>query len=163
MGPMDARTLARIARVNIGTFNVWAHRGFLPGLEPGVRGRRRNIGQNAATRILIFAELVRFGVWPDDASRMVSAMTDATTEEAFLLVPAPEFGGERKSVPAVVVQLVDLADIARMPRLPSVSLLINVRDLAARVRQAEHEWEQSRELMSRGRSVSTPNRRPANG
>jgi hypothetical protein len=81
---MDARTLARLARVNIGTFNVWAHRGFLPGLEPGVRGRRRNIKVPAATRVLIFRELVGARITPEHASRIVSGMPDYATEGGFL-------------------------------------------------------------------------------
>jgi hypothetical protein len=143
---MDARTLARLARVNIGTFNVWAHRGLLPGLETGVRGRRRNIEPTAATGILIFAELVRFGFSPDDASRMVSAMTDFIIKEGFLVVPQPKFGEGRYAVAGGVIHARDHAEMTtttQNPRFPPIYLVLKIRDLADQVRQAEREWEET--------------------
>jgi hypothetical protein len=148
LGVMDARTLARLTRVNIGLLNVWAHRGLLPGLEPGVRGRRRTIGPSAATRVLIFTELVEFGFSPDDAHRMVSAMPDVFTEEGFLIVPkaAPgEEGVGRKGVAGAIIHERNPANIARATaRQPPIYLVIDIPQLAARVSAAEAEWERSR-------------------
>jgi len=146
---MDARTLARLTRVNVGLLNVWAHRGLLRGLlEPGIRGRPRNIGLSAATRILIFTELVEFGFPPDDASRMVEAMTNVFVDGGFLVVPkaAPgEPGVGRKGVAGTAIHLDDPAKIATATAgLPPIYLVINVNDLVERVRQAEAEWQQSR-------------------
>src|SRR5262252_8559699 len=122
---MDARTLARLTRVNVGLLNVWAHRGLLRGLlDPGIRGRPRNIGLSAATRILIFTELVEFGFPPDAASRMVSEMPDVFTEEGFLIVPkaAPgEVGVGKKSIAGAIIHERNPANIARaMARQPPI-------------------------------------------
>jgi hypothetical protein len=148
MGVMDARTLARLARVNLGTFNVWAHRGFLPGLDTGVRGRPRSITPSVATRILIFTEMVEFGFSPDDASRMTSNMPDAFIKEGFLIIPKArpgEAGVGRKGVAGALTHVRDPAMIATAaPRLPPIYLVINVSELAEQVRQTELEWEQSR-------------------
>jgi hypothetical protein len=199
---MDAKTLARIAHVNIGTLNVWAHRGFLPGLEPGVRGRRRNIDVPAATRVLIFRELVRARFMPDHASQIVSMMTDEETEGGFLLFAPPDAYVDAESDgtpprPALAsganpppqptqdppppsirrrrlrrrrrrlrrapwayvdtepggrfivghVRLhgdIDVAFQNLLPNPPSVYVVIDVGQLAERVRHAEREWEQSR-------------------
>ena len=68
---MDARTVARIAKVKIGTLNAWVQRGLIPGMTIGPSGRRRNIDVETATAISVFAQLVNFGVSPDIASFVV--------------------------------------------------------------------------------------------
>jgi len=149
LGVVDALTLARLARVNIGTFNVWAHRGLLPGLVTGVRGRRRDIAPDVATRILTFAELVRFGFSPEDVSRMVAAMTDLLAQEGFLVVPraAPgEDGVGSLGVAGAIIHVRDPAGIATATaRLPPIYLVVNVRELTRRVAAAQAEWLQRRE------------------
>jgi len=148
MGVMDARTLARLARVNIGTFNVWAHRGFLPGLDTGVRGRPRNITPSVAVKVLIFAELVAFGFSPTDAFVMTSKMQDAFIEEGFLIIPRArpgEAGVGTKGVAGAIIHERDPARIARATaRLPPIFLVINVSELAQQIHAAEAQWLESR-------------------
>ena len=58
---MDARAIAELAGVGVGTLNVWVQRGLIPGMSTGARGRQREFDDVAATNVLLIATLVRLG------------------------------------------------------------------------------------------------------
>ena len=49
---MDARAVAEIAEIEVGTLNVWVQRGIIPGMSVGTRGRQRDIDLETAIFIL---------------------------------------------------------------------------------------------------------------
>src|SRR5580704_10977643 len=59
---LDARSVAKAARVGIGTLNVWVQRGLIPGMVTGARGRQRDFDLDTATNVALIAELVRLGL-----------------------------------------------------------------------------------------------------
>jgi hypothetical protein len=148
---MDARTVARIAGAKLGTLNAWVQRGLIPSMSLGTKGRPRDIDNETALRIAIFAELVRFGRPPDDASQMAWGFKFTIKDDGFLVVPGPEsytsgnpddtrlFGAYYTPHPHDLA-----ASINRMPSPPRVFLTIDVGKIAEQVRQAEQEWQQRR-------------------
>ena len=146
--PMDARTVARIAGVKLGTLNAWVQRGLIPGMTIGTSGRRRSIEISTAVRIAILAELVRFGVAADDAATFVAVMSEAATQGGWLYIPGPE---EQHSDPAVRFIVSHhpshegiVEHLQNLPDPPAVYAAVNVGKLAERVRQAEVEWQENR-------------------
>jgi len=69
---MDARAVAEIADIEVGTLNVWVQRGLIPGMTIGARGRQRDFDLDTATHILIMAQLVRLGFGAPFADWIIS-------------------------------------------------------------------------------------------
>jgi hypothetical protein len=146
---MDARTVALIAGVKVGTMNSWAQRGLVRGLELGPSGRRRNIDIEIAVRIGVIAELVRFGLAADLAAAIAWQAT-APFHERLVCALAPREGwgsnDDRESYPPVMVQLVptgasvDEGLLKMLPAPPSVYIVLNVASIEERMRKAEETW-----------------------
>jgi len=65
---IDARALARIAGVGVGTLNVWIARDLVPGVDTGTQGRARLFDLDSAIHIAIMTALVRQGYAAPGAS-----------------------------------------------------------------------------------------------
>ena len=159
---MDARIVAEIAGLELGTLNAWFHRGWIPGATIGPRGRRRNIDLVLAVRVLVIAQLVRFGLSPQ-----VAAMAAINLQPSYkrllvvtqLAIPGtpidkekPTINVDRKFYAQVLSddfssedEIPGLLDKRFGDRQPSVYAVVNVEQLAEVARRAEQEWEQSRE------------------
>src|SRR5215472_7501429 len=59
---MDARTVAQAAKVEVGTLNSWVHRGLVPGMTIGARGRQRHFDLNTAVNIGLIVALGHVGI-----------------------------------------------------------------------------------------------------
>jgi hypothetical protein len=155
---MDARIVAKIAGLELGTLNAWFHRGWIPGATIGPRGRPRNIDLALAVRVLVIAQLVRFGLSPQ-----VAAMAAVNLQPSYkrllvvtqLAMPVP-IDKEKPTINAdrkfyADVGSVDFSSEDEIPALldknfgnPSVYAVVNVEHLVEVARRAEQEWEQSR-------------------
>ena len=147
--PMDARTVARIAGVKVGTLNSWVQRGLIPGMTIGASGRRRDIDTDTATRIAIFAGLLRANTSIDYAAAVVRTMPPGSTEAGWLYIPGTGVDptqrtpiSHRPSLDALTEHARNIEDQLKDP--PVFYAALNVGRLAERVRAAELEWQQSR-------------------
>lgn len=157
---MDARAVAEIAEIEVGTLNVWVQRGIIPGMSVGTRGRQRDIDLETAIFILVMAELVKIGFGAPAASQ-VAMYWRHWPRLLFARRPSkkdkdrpPEVVGSGVQTIFQVAALFDyvgfvseegLSDALRQfpDGPPSVYIIINTESLSARMRQAYHEWEQS--------------------
>jgi len=155
---MDARAVAEIADIEVGTLNVWVQRGLIPGMTIGARGRQRDFDLDTATHILIMAQLVRLGFGAPFADWIISGWR----HHKFLLIaknPAkPDHGRPPAAVGQQTVSQTALfywkgfESEAELPGVlkecpdgpPSVYVVVNVESLAARMRHAFELWEPSR-------------------
>jgi hypothetical protein len=145
-GSMDARAVTRAAKVKVGTLNAWVQRGLIPGMTIGASGRRRNIDVDTATQIIVFAELVNFGVPPDKASRIVAGVMPDT---GLLLIGYDSPGEGPYTVTAFPMppgsHPLDALLAARKSRSDigwtDLSVIIWVGSLRQRARNAEAQWQ----------------------
>jgi hypothetical protein len=154
---MDARTVARVARIGVATLNLWAQRGFIPGVEVGTRGRRRDFDLPTALKVVVIAELVRFGFGAPFAAfiiakeglhkRLLIGRTEQNEESDF---PVETLDTPRRWATQLLCFHFSSDDQipAQLEQFPygppAIYTVINVEKLEERVRQAELEWEQSR-------------------
>jgi hypothetical protein len=138
---MDARTVARTAKVKVGTMNAWVQRGLIPGMTIGASGRRRNIDIDTATRIIVFAGLIKFGIPPEKASDIVASIGP---NNEFLLVEYESLG----EGPYVVTALEVPPAFPPIPAIlagrnlrPELSLIVYVDGLRQEARNAQEQWE----------------------
>ena len=146
-GRMDARTVARAAKVKVGTLNAWVQRGLVPGMTIGPSGRRRNIDIDTATRIIAIAELVNFGIPPDKASSILAGVTPDT---GLLLIGYNDSPGQGPYTVTTVAMppgshplraLLAGRDSRRDAGWTDSSLIIWVASLRERARDAEAQWQ----------------------
>ena len=159
---MDARIVAEIAGLELGTLNAWFHRGWIPGATIGPRGRRRNIDLVLAVRVLVIAQLVRFGLSPQVAAMAASnlqpsykrllVVTQVAIPEIRIDKEKPTINAARKFYAQVLSddfssedEIPALLDKHFADRAPSVYAVVNVEQLAEVARLAEQKWEQARE------------------
>ena len=142
---MDSRSVAKAADVNMATLGQWIARGLIPGVTVGPSGRRRDFGFETAVRVAIFARLTRERVDPARASAVVANMSDEHTQSGWLLIPP------QTPPPAFVcVHFTDVDELiaafsfhATSP-LPEFFVIVDVAQVAERVRKVELEWLASR-------------------
>jgi hypothetical protein len=153
---MDARTVAEIADIDVGTLNVWVQRGLIPGMKTGARGRQRDFDLDTATHILIIAHLVRLGLGAPLASVITHFLqTSMSRDHKYLLFGkdpekpvdwAPRQTGTQP-LRQMVFSFFDTLDelpgaLERFPGgPPSVYVLIHLETLEKQMRQAYKEWE----------------------
>jgi len=163
---MDARTVAQIAGIEVGTLNVWVQRNLIPGMTIGARGRQRHFDLDTATRVLIIAELVRFGLGAPQASfiaktalhvgrlLIVKYSEDSTRPVISVYGGGADVSWLPEHHQPIRAQAVcyGFSSEEEIPRLfeqhfpggpPSVYAVVNVESLAKRMRQAYEQWEQS--------------------
>lgn len=150
---MDARAVAAAAGIEVTTLDVWVHRGRVPGMEVGVRGRQRDFDLQTATGVLLLAELVRFGLGVAMASQIVLATrTVAETAPAkWLLVTCAQSVSGKVTVHTthmtddskVLQGIGDLCEVAEHLKNPEpdIFVLINLEALAAKMRAAQEALE----------------------
>jgi hypothetical protein len=152
---MDARTVARVARIGVATLNLWAQRGLIPGIEVGTRGRRRDFDVPAALQVVVIAELVRFGFGAPFASfivgkglhkRLLIGRSEQNEDSDFLeTLDTPRRWAAQVLCLGFSSDEEIPAQLERFPNgPPAIYTVINVEELEERVRRAEEEWEQSR-------------------
>jgi hypothetical protein len=158
---MDARIVAEIAGLELGTLNAWFHRGWIPGATIGPRGRRRNIDLETAVRVMVIAQLARFGLSPQVAAmaainlelsyKRLLVVTGLAIPEIPLDTEKPTINADRKFY--AQVRSVDFSSEDEIPALlekyfadsfPSVYAVVNVERLVDFARRVEREWEQRR-------------------
>jgi hypothetical protein len=157
---MDARTVAAIAEIDVGTVNVWVQRGLIAGMTIGARGRLRDFDLETATHISIMAQLVRLGCGAPCASwiampgrhykRLVVAKKPAKSDAG----RPPSAGGTQTIMHALLFHWEGFESDADLPNTlrkfpggpPSVYIVINVEGLAEQMRLAQEEWEQRHEV-----------------
>jgi len=142
---VDARTVATIAGVKVGTLNAWAQRGLVRGLELGPSGRRRNIDIETAVRIGVIAALVRFGLSADVAAAI--AWHADPFHGRLLCALAPREGwetadGRESNSPLGFVLLHDDAGVPEvlqkmLPGPPAVDVVMNVASIEERMTKAD--------------------------
>jgi hypothetical protein len=149
-GAMDARTVACLVGVKLGTLNSWVQRGLIPGMAIGTKGRPRNIDADTALRISVFAELMRAGTAIDYAANIVKNMPQAVTQAGWMYIPGPGMEHYDDPTARIIVSyspsVYVLAEHIRRtenqaPDPPVSFTALNLGKLAARVRQAEEEWQ----------------------
>jgi len=160
---MDAQTLATAAGVPLGTLNMWVTRGFIPGERLG-RGRRREFDLEVAIRVGIVAELVRFGVGlaaavaaagtamgrRGEGEKLLVLFGFSLTDDMIVHNPAQltELQEHMRRVPVVIPfnSEDDLpAFFERQRTIPNVYAVINIKQIEAKMRRANEEWEQQRQ------------------
>jgi hypothetical protein len=143
-GGMDARTIARITGIPLGTLNVWSQRGLLPGLQTGVRGKRRDIDVPTATRIAILGEMLRLRVPVEYASRVAATMPLAAAQVRWMFI-IPEQADLAVWLYSPDERLSDLIrEFEDKGRGPALFAVLDVGQIVDRVREAEREWLQNR-------------------
>jgi hypothetical protein len=148
---MDARTVAELARIGVGTLNVWVQRGLIPGMSTGARGRQREFDDSIAIDVLIIAELVRLG-W---SAPLASAIASQRGAHNYLLVANSEmargFGPMPVNLSPETAEIVGFESEAGLSNaltkfrggVPSIYLTININKVMAGVefRLQQHvEW-----------------------
>ena len=160
---MDAQTLATAAGVPLGTLNMWVTRGFIPGERLG-RGRRREFDLEVAIRVGLVAELVRFGVGlaaavaaagtamgrRGEGEKLLVLFGFSLTDDMIVHNPAQltELQEHMRRVPVVIPfnSEDDLpAFFERQRMIPNVYAVINIKQIEAKMRRANEEWEQQRQ------------------
>jgi hypothetical protein len=145
---MDARAVAQISGIEVGTLNVWVQRGLVPGMSIGARGRQRNFDLKTATSILIMAELGRLGF----GAPMASAWTRMCFDFPRLLVSIPAPKPTQTDASLLRFKWFGFESEEELPRIlaeefpegpPSVYVVINAESLRARMRRAFEQWEES--------------------
>ena len=58
---IDTRAISEVTGVQTGTLNTWIQRGFVPGMDVEVSGRRREFDLETATHVGIMTEMVKLG------------------------------------------------------------------------------------------------------
>jgi hypothetical protein len=133
---MDARTVAEIARVKMGTLNQWIARGLIAGMEVRTSGKRRDFDLITAIRIAIFAEMMRLGVPPDLAA---IAIAGPVKLDGWLLFfpqqPLPPGVAARLDVFYEATHEDILAQLASQPEPPISYAVISVAQLVERAGQ----------------------------
>ena len=146
---MDARALGEVAGVQVGTLNAWIQRGYMPWIIADVRGRSRDFDLFTAVHVAIMVELVRFGFGAPLAS---IAATDALSSPEPFCVFTHEF---LKRSPGEVAEKMGFrhrhfSSERKLPEAltnwgpggtPSVYMVVNLRSVRARIRQAEKDWQ----------------------
>ena len=141
---MDARSLAEAAGVSVGTLNVWVQRDLIPGVKIGARGRRRVFGLEAATSLLLIAELVRFGLSAPMASQIAAEVRNRGAKR-LLITRLPASAGETKYRTAycgsdadAVVQMNEIRALAerRQEPRPLIFALVDIEAMTERMRAA---------------------------
>jgi hypothetical protein len=169
---MNVRAVAKVAGIKVATLNQWIGRGYVRGLEVGISGKRRDINPTTALEIAIFAEMTRFGLSSDEASLLVPRDDDPLPagliyfrvppgddpsppdmprphgDWLIVLRPGTEVFQERHRLQgALVVRSESLAgfekDVLEKLTPAAAALVIHIPTLAARVRAAEQEWQES--------------------
>jgi hypothetical protein len=146
---MDARTVAAVAGVEVGTLNVWVQRNLIHGMKIGARGRQRDFDVDTATHIAVMAVLMQLGVGAPLASLLARIACDG---KRFLFAKSPSRAvGTRnfrvqgsflfnscKSEAELSEAIVELEN-----QYPGVEgyIVLNVERTAARTQQAEDEWQ----------------------
>jgi len=154
MPGMDARAVAEAADLGVNTLNVWVARGLVPGMSIGTRGLRRDFDLETGTAVIVMAELTRFGisafmaseiakeVGKRSAKRMLITKPPAPSKKMKNYVRAAFFDGDDE-ISQTLGELRDLAQKRREPR-PSVSVLLDLEILAAKMQAAHQKWERQR-------------------
>jgi hypothetical protein len=165
---MDARTLAAAARVQVTTLNAWIHRGHIPDVPEGGRGRGRDFDVDTAVRIALMVELVRLGLGAPEAAVHAEHYSQRpwprlllTRDPPFDPATATQFdenANPRPADPAFVAQIQEtirsvpaalgfedesqLPDIfRRMGGAPTSYLVVNLERIREKMRRAEEEWQ----------------------
>ena len=145
---MDSRTAARAAGVKMGTLNAWIARGWIPGVTVGLSGKRRNIDFETAVRVAVFAQLTKHRVDPDRASQIAADLPGERTQSGWLFVPPQDWRDEWGGPGMACTHMMEIAQLPGLLRTlhspPEFFVMVDVGQLAARVRAAEQEWKESR-------------------
>jgi hypothetical protein len=155
---MDARTVAKAAGIKLNTLNAWISRGTITWVTVGTSGKRRNFDFDTALRVAVFAELVRHSAPPDYAATSTASLSETMIQVGWLYIiparvqgritiahfPPGEHASEliRRFEDAQNPPVEDVQDPASFS--PASFAAISLPKLAARVRAAELQWEQSR-------------------
>jgi hypothetical protein len=150
---MDARSLAAAAQVQVLTLNAWVHRGLVPGVSVGSRGRPRDFDHSAAVHITLMAELVRLGLGSGTASAIAR---DRPQSKQLCLVFGMQPGalatviGEQHLRRAPLPIGFDSEDelpgkFARLGINPAMYTVINVELIKDRMTAANVRWERERQ------------------
>lgn len=159
---MDARTLSKVTGVQAGTINAWIQRGYVPGMDVVVSGRRRDFDLKAAIHVGIMAELMPFGFGAPLASLVAKYAIAGGTPCCLVTHPiqieeAPKLGQMSGWIPMGGFTPTHFASEKDLPKalaelrgrspsglLPSVYIVVNVERIEARMRRAEKESRQPR-------------------
>jgi hypothetical protein len=168
---VDSRALSRATGVQAGTLNAWIQRGYVPGMDVEVSGRRRDFDVDTATHIAVMAELMQLGFGAAFAA--VSAISARHkkrllfAKRAIRAVGTPNFefqgsfGFEPFESEAELSKA--LANFATADfELPSAYVVIDVERIAARMRQAEEEWQERGEIKGLGLPIRLVGRKGDN-
>jgi hypothetical protein len=154
---MDARTVARIASINLGTLNSWVQRGLIPGMTIGIKGKPRDIDLLTALRIVVFAELVRRLAPPEYAAQVAKSLSETQIQAGWLYLIAARQADrltivyyspdDRPRGSDLIRQFEDAQDAQDDPSAfsPPFFAAINLSLFAGRCREAERAWQESRE------------------
>jgi hypothetical protein len=161
---VDSRALSRATGVQAGTLNAWVQRGYVPGMDVEVSGRRRDFDVDTATHIAVMAELMQLGFGAPVASW---AAHSARHEKRLLFAKRPiravgtpnfqlqgglnfiPFESEAKLSEALATFAGFYPDFGQ----PSAYVVVDVERIAARMQQAEDEWQLRGEVKGLGLPV----------
>jgi hypothetical protein len=156
---MDTRAISEVTGVQTGTLNTWIQRGFVPGMDVEVSGRRREFDLETATHVGIMTEMVKLGFSASFGSliaqqrgRYSGLLIGEAIEEARRRLGRR---GEKiilKAGDPEATATIGFNSEADLPRLlekfpggrPAAYVIVDVGAIKAKMRQAEKEWQQSR-------------------
>jgi hypothetical protein len=175
---MDATALGAATGLQVGTINAWVARGHVPNITADARGRLRNFDIDAATHIAVMVELSRFGFgaplatvcamiaighFREDRGNGLSLIAHPIQEGVDILpsddLPVPykarlgfaikSFKSER-DIPKALKSLLG----AR----PSAYLIVNVKEIRAKMQRAEDEWQRATASSASGQKTGRSRR-----
>ena len=156
---MDTRAISEVTGVQTGTLNTWIQRGFVPGMDVEVSGRRREFDLETATHVGIMTEMVKLGFSASFGSliaqqrrRYSGLLIGEAIEEARRRLGRR---GEKiilKAGDPEATATIGFNSEADLPKLlekfpggrPAAYVIVDVGVIKAKMRQAEKEWQQSR-------------------
>src|SRR5262249_12289417 len=134
--------------VSLPTLGQWIARGLIPGVRVGASGKRRDFDFPTAVRVAVFALLTKNRVDPQRASFIAQDLPHDRTQSGWLFVPAQDrrdVGGGPGMACTHIPELTQLPSLLQqLNPPPRFFVMIDIAQLAERVRQAERDWLQTR-------------------
>ena len=146
---MDAKTLAATVGVSVGVLHVWVQREFIPGVKVRTQGKKRVFDLDAATSLLLIAELVRFGISAPLGSQIAADVTSRRAKRV-VITALPAGAGEKKYGTAYCDTDAELGDLMaafrafaeqRQEPRPLIFAVIDVEAMVEKLHAAEAEWQ----------------------
>jgi hypothetical protein len=141
---MDAQTVAAAAGVQLGTLSTWIHRGIVPGVTVGSRGKAREFSLEQAIQIGVMTEMVRLRL----PAHQASGFSKDLTHKRLLLVSSFMMPGGARVQLHTSPGVAEFDHESELPNLfadlgfraPSYSI-VDIELITENMKRAQNEWE----------------------